>query len=82
MVTVRTPNDDEEEERVFEAVRRGQGIPLEVFIEAIIEREPEEELVEAIRLGIEAQREMPEDTPPLDIKQAIIDYIRWQEAAR
>ena len=82
MVTVRTPNDDEEEERVSEAVRRGKGIPLEVFIEAIIEREPEEELVEAIRLGIEAQREMPEDTPPLDIKQAILDYVRWQEAVR
>jgi len=82
MVTVRTPNDDEEEERVSEAVRRGQGIPLEVFIEAIIEREPEEELVEAIRLGIEAHREMPKDAPPLDIKQAILDYVRWQEAAR
>ncbi|MDP6324084.1 MAG: hypothetical protein QF722_03460 [Candidatus Thalassarchaeaceae archaeon] len=82
MVTVRTPNDEDEEERVSEAVRRGQGIPLEVFIEAIIEREPEEELVEAIRLGIEAQREMPEGAPPLDIKQAILDYVRWQEAAR
>ena len=82
MVTVRIPNDEDEEERVSEAVRRGQGISLEVFIEAIIEREPEEELVEAIRLGIEAQREMPEGTPPLDIKQAILDYVRWQEAAR
>ena len=82
MVTVRTPNDEDEEERVSEALRRGQGIPLEVFIEAIIEREPEEELIEAIRLGIEAQREMPEDTPPLDIKQAIRDYVRWQESAR
>ena len=82
MVTVRTPNDEDEEERVSEALRRGQGISLEVFIEAIIEREPEEELVEAIRLGIEAQQEMPEDTPPLDIKQAIRDYVRWQESAR
>ena len=82
MVTVRTPNDEDEEERVSEALRRGQGISLEVFIEAIIEREPEEELVEAIRLGIEAQREMPEDTPPFDIKQAIRDYVRWQESAR
>ena len=82
MVTVRTPNDEDEEERVSEALRRGQGIPLEVFIAAIIEREPEEELVEAIRLGIEAQREMPEGSPPLDIKQAILDYVRWQESAR
>ena len=82
MVTVRTPNDEDEEERISNAVRRGQGIPLEVFIEAIIEREPEEELVEAIRLGIEAQREMPEGSPPLDIKQAILDYVRWQESAR
>ncbi len=82
MVTVRTPSDEDEEERVSEAVRRGQGIPLEVFIEAIIEREPEEELVEAIRLGIEAHQEMPEGTPPMDIKQAILDYVRWQETAR
>ena len=82
MVTVRTPNDDDEKIRVSEAVRRGQGIPLEAFIEAIIEREPEEELVEAIRLGIEAQREMPEDSKPLDIKQAILDYVRWQETVR
>jgi len=82
MVTVRTPNDEDEEERVSEALRRGQGVPLEVFIEAIIEREPEEELVEAIRLGIEAQQEMPEDSPSFDIKQAILDYVRWQEAAR
>ena len=82
MATVRTPNDEDEEERVSEALRRGQGIPLEVFIEAIIEREPEEDLVEAIRLGIEAQQEMPEDTPPLDIKQAILDYVRWQESTR
>ena len=82
MVTVRTPNDEDEEERVSKALRRGQGIPLEVFIEAIIEREPEDDLVEAIRLGIEAQQEMPEDIPPLDIKQAILDYVRWQESAR
>ena len=82
MVTVRTPNDEDEEERVSEAIRRGQGIPLETFIEAIIEREPDEELVEAIRLGIEAQQEMSEDTPPLDIKQAILDYVRWQESTR
>ena len=82
MVTVRTPNDEDEEERVSEALRRGQGVTLEVFIEAIIEREPEEELVEAIRLGIEAQQEMPEGAPSFDIKQAILDYVRWQEAAR
>lgn len=82
MTTVRIPKDEDEEERVSEAVRRGQGIPLEAFIEAIIEREPEEELVEAIRLGIEAQREMPEGTTPLDIKQAILDYVRWQDTTR
>ena len=52
MVTVRTPNDEDEEERVSEALRRGQGIPLEVFIEAIIEREPESDLVQAIRIRI------------------------------
>ena len=42
----------------------------------------EEELGEAIRLGSEAQQEMPEGTPPLDIKQAILDYVRWQETVR
>ena len=82
MVTVRTPNDEDEEQRVSDALGKGQGVPLEIFIEAIIEREPEEELVEAIRLGIEAQQEMPEGTPPLDIKQAILDYVRWQETVR
>ena len=82
MVTVRTPNDEDEEERVSEALRRGHGVSLEVFIQAIIEREPEEELVEAIRLGIEAQREMPEGAKPFDIKQAILDYVRWQETVR
>ena len=79
MVSVRTPNDDDEKERFSEAVRRGLGIPLEAFIEAVVGREPDETLVEDIRFGIESQIAMPDDSPPLNIKAYILEHIRWLE---
>ena len=79
MVSVRIPNDDDEKERFTEAVRRGLGVPLEAYIEAVIGREPEEDLVEAIRLGIESQAEMPDETPPLIMREYILEYVRWHE---
>ena len=79
MPSVRTPNDDEEKERFSDAVRRGLGVPLEAYIEAVIGREPEQDLVEAIRLGIESHAEMPDETPPLIMREYILEYVRWQE---
>ena len=79
MVSVRTPNDDDEKERFSEAVRRGLGVPLEAFIEAVSGREPDETLVQDIRLGIESQIAMPDDNPPLNIKAYILEHIRWLE---
>ena len=58
MVSVRTPNDDDEKERFAEAIRQGLGVPLESYIGAVIGREPEQDLVDAIRLGIESHSEM------------------------
>ena len=79
MATVRTPNDDDEKERFAEAVRRGLGVPLEAYIGAVIGREPEQDLVEAIQLGIESHTETSDETSPLNMKEYILEYVRWQE---
>ena len=79
MVSVRTPNDDDEKERFDEAIRRGLGVPLESYIGAVIGREPEQDLVDAIRLGIESHSEMADADSPLNMKEYILEYVRWQE---
>ena len=79
MVSVRTPTDDDEKERFAEAVRRGLGVPLESYIGAVIGREPDQDLVEAIRLGIESHTETSDETSPLNMKEYILEYVRWQE---
>ena len=79
MVSVRTPTDDDEKERFAEAIRRGLGVALEAYIGAVIGREPEQDLVEAIRLGIESHAEMSGADSPLNMKEYILEYVRWQE---
>tara|TARA_Y100000588_G_C14062052_1_gene841888 strand:+ start:130 stop:378 length:249 start_codon:yes stop_codon:yes gene_type:complete len=79
MTGIRTPKDEDELRRFQDAVRRGLGVPLEAFIEAIIGHKPEQHLVEDIRFGIESQIAMPDDSPPLDIKAYILEHIRWLE---
>jgi hypothetical protein len=79
MTGVRAPTDEDELRRFQEAVRRGLGVPLETFIEAMIGREPDTTLVEDIRFGIESQIAMPDDSPPLNIKAYILEHIRWLE---
>ena len=79
MTGVRAPKDEDELRRFQDAVRRGLGVPLEAFIEAVIGREPDAVLVEDIRLGIESQHVMPDDSPPLNMKAYILEHIRWLE---
>ena len=79
MVSVRIPTDDDEKERFAEAIRRGLGVPLEAYIGAVIGREPDQDFVEAIRLGIESHTEMSDADSPLNIKEYILEYVRWQE---
>ena len=79
MTGVRRPKDEDELRRFQEAVRRGLGVTLEAFIEAIIGREPDTTLVEDIRFGLESQIAMPDDSPPLNMKAYILEHIRWLE---
>ena len=81
MTTVRTPTDEDEKERFDDAVRRGLAVSLEDFIEVILGRVPEEDLVNAIRLGIEAHTEISGNDEPLDMKEFIIQFAQWQEFA-
>ena len=79
MAGIRSPKDEDELRRFQDAIRRGLGVPLEAFIEAVVGREPGETLVEDIRFGIESQIAMPDDSPPLNIKAYILEHIRWLE---
>ena len=81
MTTVRTPKDEDERKMFDQAVRSGLAIPLDEFIEGILGRTPETELVDAIRLGIESHYDVTGGNIPLDVKNLIIQFAQWQEFA-
>ena len=80
MSQVRTPKDEDEKRRIKDAIKRGLGVPLGVFIQAIIGREPEKSLVEAIQFGIESHKIMPDQNNALDMKAYVLQYVKWLES--
>ena len=80
MSQVRTPKDEDEKRRIKDAIQRGLGVPLGAFIQAIIGREPEASLVEAIQLGIESHKSMPDQNTPLDMKAYVLQHVKWLES--
>lgn len=78
MTAVRTPHDDEERERIERAIASGAGISLTDFIHAITGEAADEELVDALRVAIDAHQLAPDDEP-LDIEQVVRNLIRWRQ---
>ena len=78
MTAVRTPHDDEERERIERAIASGAGISLIDFIHAITGEAADEELVDALRVAIDAHQLAPDDEP-LDIEQVVRNLIRWRQ---
>jgi len=79
MAGIRLPKDDEEQARFDEAVRRGLGVPLEIYVESVIGRTPDADTVEVIREWIECHGELFAQSTELDIREAILHHLRWLE---
>jgi len=78
VTSVRKPKDDAEKQRVRIAIEQGKGTSLADFIADILETEPDDEFVEAVRNRIELAHEQEEsiDVTAL-IKEMAIMQNQW-----
>lgn len=81
MVQVRTPDDDEEAERIRAAVAAGAGMSLATWIDQHIGIEADDELIEAVKLAIEGHQ-MLADAPPLDLESLVRRILQWRDSTR
>jgi len=81
MVQVRTPDDDEEAERIRLAIEAGAGMSLATWIDAHLGIEADDELLSAVKLAIEGHQMLP-DAPPLDLAELVQRIVTWRDASR